>query len=91
MRETGATREKSAREVEFTLDVELPGGPPARVVHKQFMNRYTLAGLAPGEPARVFYDRDDPQALVVNGHARYRTAVRDGEIVVVEAQGLDAS
>jgi len=90
MRETGQTREGVAREVELTLDVELPDGAPVRVVHTQFMNRFTLHGLAPGEPARILYDRDDPQTLMVSGHPRFRTDVVGGEIVVVEVQDLDA-
>lgn len=90
MRETGATRDDVAREVEFTLDVERPDGPPLRVVHRQYMNRFTLHGLAPGEPARILYDRDDPRTLMVRGHPRFRTEVVGGEIVVVEVQDLDA-
>ena len=90
MAPTGATRDDVAREFEFTLDVELPDGPPARVVHRQFMNRFTLHGLAPGEPARILYDRDDPATLMVRGHPRFRTDVVGGEIVVVEVQDLDA-
>lgn len=90
MRETGATRDDVAREVEFTLDVALPDGPPQRVVHRQYMNRFTLHGLAPGEPARILYDRDDPATLMVSGHPRFRSEVVAGEIVVVEVQDLDA-
>jgi len=90
MRPTGATRDGVAREIEFTLDVELPGAQPRRVVHRQYMNRFTVHGLAPGEPARILYDRDDPAKLMVRGHPRFRTDVVGGEIVVVEAQDLDA-
>lgn len=90
MRETGKVREQVAREIEFTLDVALPDGATARTVHRQYMNRYTLHGLAPGEPARVLYDRDDPQTIMVSGHPRFRTDVVGGEIVIVEVQDLDA-
>ncbi|MBB4661451.1 hypothetical protein [Conexibacter arvalis] len=90
LRETGATRAGEAREVELTLDVAVPGGPPVRVVHRQFMNRFTRHGLAPGEPARVLYDRDDPRTLMVSGHPCFRSEVVDGEIVVVDARDLDA-
>lgn len=89
MAPTGATRD-AAREIEFTLDVELPEGPHARVVHRQYMNRFTIHGLAPGEPARILYDRDDPATLVVRGHPRFGTEVVGGKIVVVELQDLDA-
>jgi hypothetical protein len=90
MHATGATREQIAREIEFTLDLALPDGTTVRTVHRQYMNRYTLHGLAPGEPARVLYDRDDPHALMVSGHPRFRTDVVGGEIVIVEVQDLDA-
>lgn len=87
---TGATRDDVAREVEFTLDLALPDGSTVRTVHRQYMNRFTLHGLAPGEPARVMYDRDDPQTIMVRGHPRFRTDVVAGEIVIVEVQDLDA-
>ncbi|MDW5593797.1 hypothetical protein VSS74_05595 [Conexibacter stalactiti] len=90
MRETGNVRDQVAREIEFTLDLALPDGATVRTVHRQYMNRYTLHGLAPGEPARVLYDRDDPQTLMVRGHPRFRTDVVGGEIVIVEVQDLDA-
>lgn len=82
LRATGATRTADAREVEITLDVDVPGGPPVRVVHTQFVSRFTLHGLAPGERARVLYDRDDPRLLLVRGHPRLRTEVVAGEIVI---------
>jgi hypothetical protein len=81
MRETGEEREGVAREIEFTLSLPAAGG---EVTHRQFMNRYTSHGLAPGEPARVLYDRDDPARLSVMGHPRFRTDYKGGEIVVVE-------
>ncbi len=90
MRETGATRADVAREVEFTLDLALPSGETVRTVHRQYMNRFTLHGVAPGEPVRVLYDRDDPRTLMVRGHPRFRTDVVGGEIVIVEVQDLDA-
>ncbi len=90
MHETGAVRAEVAREVEFTLDLALPSGETVRTVHRQYMNRFTLHGLAPGEPVRVLYDRDDPQTLMVRGHPRFRTDVVAGEIVIVEVQDLDA-
>jgi hypothetical protein len=89
LRETGATRQDVAREIEFTLDVALPDGTSVRTVHRQFMNRFTLHGLAPGEPVRVLYDRDDPRTLMVRGHPRFRTDVVAGEIVIVEVHDLD--
>ncbi len=90
MRETGAVRAEVAREVEFTLDLALPDGTTVRTVQRQYMNRFTLHGLAPGEPVRVLYDRDDPRTLMVRGHPRFRTDVVGGEIVIVEVQDLDA-
>lgn len=90
MRETGSTRQETAREIEFTLDLALPDGGTVRTVHRQYMNRYTLHGLAPGEPASVMYDRDDPQAIMVRGHPRFRTDVVGGDIVVVEVQDPEA-
>lgn len=89
LRPTGATRERVAREVELTLDVHVPGGAPLRVVHTQFMNRYALHGLAPGEPARILYDPDDPRVLLVRGHPRVRTEVVGGEIVIVDGPARD--
>lgn len=86
LRPTGATRAEGAREIELTLDVALPGGASVRVVHRQFMSRFTLHGLAPGEPARILYDRDDPATLLVGGHPNLRTDVVDGAIVVVTAE-----
>ncbi|MDO8183994.1 hypothetical protein Q5424_08130 [Conexibacter sp. JD483] len=90
MTETGAIRAEVAREVEFTLDLALPDGSTVRTVHRQFMNRFTLHGLAPGEPASVMYDREDPRTVMVQGHPRFRTDVVAGEIVIVELQDLDA-
>src|SRR5690348_853853 len=88
MRETGNEREGVAKEVEFVLDLELPEQGTLRVTTLQYMNRFTLHKLAPGEPARVMYDRDDPQKLMVEGHARYRTDVIGGDIVVVEVEDV---
>ena len=34
------------------------------------------------------YDREDPQQLMVEGHARYRTDVIGGDIVVVEVEDV---
>jgi hypothetical protein len=36
------------------------------------------------------YDRENPQALMVEGHVRYRTEVVAGEIVVVEVEDVGA-
>jgi hypothetical protein len=88
MRETGQERDGVAKEIEFVLDLDAGENGTVRVTHRQFMNRYTLHGLAAGEPARVMYDRDDPQALMVEGHVRFRTEVVANEIVVVEVQDL---
>lgn len=90
MRETGEERDGVAREIEFTLEHTPAGGAPVTVVHRQFMNRFTRHGLAAGEPARILYDRDDPASLIVEGHPRFRTDVKAGEIVVVEVEDLDA-
>jgi hypothetical protein len=88
MRETGNERDGVAKEIEFVLDLEAPDGGFTRVTTTQYMNRFTLHGLAPGEPARVMYDREDPQKLMVEGHVRYRTDVVGGEIVVVEVEDV---
>jgi hypothetical protein len=90
MTETGQERDGVAKEIEFVLDLEVEGAGTVRTTSRQFMNRYTLHGLAAGEPARVLYDRDDPQKLLVEGHTRFRTDVVAGDIVVVEVADLDA-
>jgi hypothetical protein len=88
MRETGNEHEGIAKEIEFVLDLEVQERGTVRVTALQYMNRFTLHKLAPGEPARVMYDRDDPQQLMVEGHARYRTDVIGGDIVVVEVEDV---
>ena len=88
MRETGNERDGVAKEIEFVLDLEIEGKGKQRVTTSQYMNRYTLHGLAPGEEARVLYDRDNPEKLMVDGHVRYRTDVVANEIVVVEVQDV---
>jgi hypothetical protein len=88
MRETGNEREGIAKEIAFVLDLEVPDQGTVRVEATQYMNRYTLHKLAPGEPARVLYDRDEPRTLLVQGHARYRTDVVAGDIVVVEVEDV---
>jgi len=88
MRETGNERDGVAKEIEFVLDLEVPDQGTVRVTTSQYMNRFTLHKLAPGEPARVMYDRDDPRKVLVEGHVRYRTEVVAGEIVVVEVEDV---
>jgi hypothetical protein len=88
MRETGIERDGVAKKIEFVLDLEVPDQGTVRVETSQFMNRYTLHKLAPGEPARVMYDRDEPHTVLVQGHARYRTDVVGGDIVVVEVEDV---
>jgi hypothetical protein len=88
MRETGNEKDGIAKELAFVLDLEVPGQGTVRVEPVQYMNRYTAHKLAPGEPARVIYDRDNPQTVMVEGHARYRTDVVAGEIVVVEVEDI---
>ena len=88
MRETGNEHDGVAKEIEFVLDLEVPGQGTVRVTTLQYMNRFTLHKLAPGEPARVMYDREDPQKLMVEGHVRYRTDVIGGDIVVVEVEDV---
>jgi hypothetical protein len=88
MRETGNERDGVAKEIAFVLDLELPAGGTERVEVAQYMNRFTLHKLAPGEPARVMYDREDPGKLMVEGHVRYRTDIVGGEIVVIEVEDV---
>jgi hypothetical protein len=88
MRETGNERDDVAKEIEFVLDLEIPEQGDERVTTAQYMNRFTLHKLAPGEPARVMYDREDPGKLMVKGHARYRTDVVAGDIVVIEVEDV---
>jgi len=85
---TGEEKDGVAKEIEFVLDLEVPGQGTVRTTHRQFMNRFTLHGLAPGEPARILYDRDDPHRLMVEGHVRFRTEVVANEIVVVEVEDV---
>src|SRR5690606_4025958 len=85
LQETGTVRGSDTREVELVLDVELPGREPLRVAHVQFMSRYVRHGLAPGAPARVFYDPADPRTLVVTGHPAVRSAIVDGQLVLLAA------
>jgi hypothetical protein len=88
MRETGNERDGVAKEIEFGLDLEVPDEGTERVTTSQYMNRFTLHKLAPGEPARVLYDREDPTKLMVEGHARYRTDVVGGDVVVIEVEDV---
>ncbi|HVX32187.1 MAG TPA: hypothetical protein VHA80_03525 [Solirubrobacterales bacterium] len=88
MRETGNERDRVAKEIEFVLDLEVPERGTVRVTTNQYMNRFTLHGLAAGEPARVMYDREDPEKVMVEGHVRYRTDVVGGEIVVIEVEDV---
>jgi len=90
LRPTGVARDDGAVELELTLDVEAPGRAPQRVVHRQLMGRFLRHGLAPGEPALILYDRDDPRTLLVRGHPRVRSEIVDGELVVVEEAPLQA-
>jgi hypothetical protein len=53
MQETGNERDGIAKEIAFALDLEVPEQGTVRVGTSQYMNRYTLHKLAPGEPARV--------------------------------------
>ena len=62
---------------EFTLELN---GAQCRV--SQRMNKYTLHGVAPGEPLSVMYDREDPSRVVIMGHANYR--VTEHGVVKVE-------
>jgi hypothetical protein len=72
MGETGQARaEGVAREVEFELSFTTAEGAPVRVVTRQFMNDITLTGLAPGEPARILYDRDEPTRVIVQQSPKY--------------------
>jgi hypothetical protein len=88
MRETGNERKGVAKEIEFVLDLQVPDQGTVRVTTSQYMNRYTLHELAAGEPARVMYDREDPQKVLVKGHARYRTDIVANEIVVIEVEDV---
>jgi hypothetical protein len=88
MRETGNERDGVAKEIEFVLDLAVPDQGTVRVTTLQYMNRYTLHALAPGETARVLYDRNDPGKLMVEGHVRFRTDTVGSEVVVVEVADL---
>ena len=88
MRETGETRgDGVAKEIEFELDLVVDGDT-VRTNHRQYMNRFTLHAVAPGEPVRVLYDREDPQRLMVEGHVRFRTDIVANEIVVIEVEDV---
>ncbi|HEY2479804.1 MAG TPA: hypothetical protein VGI17_13885 [Solirubrobacterales bacterium] len=87
MRETG-NDDGVAKEFEFVLDLDLPEQGTVRVETSQYMNRYRLHKLAPGEPARVMCDRGGPRKLLVEGHARYRTDIVANEIVVIEVEDV---
>ena len=71
MTATGQTRaDGAAREIEFTLRLEV-AGTACRPVVRQFMNDLSLTGLAPGEPVSVMYDRNDPGVLIVMQSPKY--------------------
>jgi hypothetical protein len=71
MTATGQARDGgAAREIEFTLRLEVAGTAYGPVV-RQFMNNLSLTGLAPGEPVSVMYDRDNPAVLIVMQSPKY--------------------
>lgn len=73
MRPTGETKGAGiAREYEFRLRYTPQGSPPIEVVTRQLMNDLTLVGLAPGEPASVMYDAEDPTVVVIFGSPNYQ-------------------
>ena len=75
MHETGETRGGGvSKEIELRLSFTPAGGSPAQVTVRQFLNDLTLTGLAPGEPASISYDRDDPTKVVIWGSPKYRIA-----------------
>jgi hypothetical protein len=71
MRETGETRGGVAKEVEFELSFTDAAGERHRVNLRQFMNDLALTGIAPGKPAEILYDRDDPAQLIVRKSPKY--------------------
>jgi hypothetical protein len=70
MTATGETRPGGAKEIEFSLRLEVAGTTYEPVV-SQFMNDLTLTGLAPGEPVSVLFDRADPAVLIVMQSPKY--------------------
>ena len=70
MTATGQTRPGGAKEIEFSLRLEVAGTTYEPVV-RQFMNDLSLTGLAPGEPVTVMYDRADPAVLIVMQSPKY--------------------
>ena len=89
MRETGNEREKIAKEIEFVLDLELPEQGTVRVTTLQYMNRFNApqAGAKRAGAGDV-RPRGPNRMLMVEGHARYRTDVIGGDIVVVEVEDV---
>ena len=59
-----------AKEIEFSLSLKV-GQTIYEPVVRQFMNDLSLTGLAPGEPVRVMYDRNDPAVLIVMQSPKY--------------------
>ena len=62
---TGRTRAGEAgREIVFTLRLDF-GSSVREMAVTQFMSDVAIAGLAPGAPVNIMYDRDDPATLIV--------------------------
>jgi hypothetical protein len=86
----------AAREIEFSLRLEVAGTTYEPVV-RQFMNDLSLTGLAPGEPVRVLYDRDDPAVLIVMQSPKYVFVDNPGAafggpaMIAVPAAGTEGS
>jgi hypothetical protein len=56
-------------------------------VVRQDMPTQLTAGLEPGAPVDLSYDRDDPTAIVIWGSPRYRTTEEGAVVRAVDIEG----
>jgi hypothetical protein len=64
MRETGTTM-NNAPQVEFELEVTVPGGETYRTLTKDYVSLLELAAMKPGSEVDVLVDPEDPGNLMI--------------------------
>lgn len=62
--DTGVTVNENPQ-VEFTLDVTVPGKEPYKATLTQVVSRLAIAGFQPGATVPVHVSPDDPQVLMI--------------------------